>query len=394
MKRVAHHRYLNAAAPLAAALGCLQPGIDPVFLTLLSQSSHLPLTAYGVIVGGTQGAAAFGALVVWRLGPRLPHRAVVLAALIALGSSLATSWLDNMAAIMAIRCCYGLAMGVVYAYAMAAFAVRAPSRAFSAVFLTQLILSTLVSLVLPVLEERMGVRVALATLALAPATAFLALWRLPERKPAPEPGSAGAARQEAPVAGWALAVATFWFVCATMLIWSFSAALARSAGIDDNTIGQAVAIGSISGALTAFAVMREKLSVPLPVTALFAGAALISPIVLTTPGATMPFILSIILLNIGSTAIIIRCSGLAAATSNNPRFYTFVVCTHSLGLIAGPIFGSVMVALLGANGLLAGLLFALIAGIAAVLLAALVGSQPGPAGRGKRIVRTARMALD
>jgi hypothetical protein len=91
-----------------------------------------------------------------------------------------------------------------------------------------------------------------------------------------------------PVAGWALAAATFWFICSTMLVWSFSAALATRAGIADRTIGQAVAIGSVVGALTAVAVMRERLLVPLPVTALLSGLALASPVVLTVPGRTAP----------------------------------------------------------------------------------------------------------
>jgi len=48
---------------------------------------------------------------------------------------------------------------------------------------------------------------------------------------------------------------------------------------------------------------------------------------------------------------------------------TFVACTHSLGLIAGPTVGSAMMAWAGADGLLAGLSVTLSAGVAAVAYA-------------------------
>lgn len=380
MGRVESQRnYASAAAPLAAALGCLQPGIDPVFLTLLSQAGDVPSAAHGIIVGGTQAGAALGSLAVWRLGALLPHRAVVAAAAGALGCSLATPLVDDIVAILPIRCCYGFMMGMVYAYTMASYAARRPNKAFGAVFLIQLLLSTLASLVLPELELALGAETALATLALVPAAALGALAlmsRCTEGAHGPTSIRDGSSAT-VPVAGWALAAATFWFICSTMLVWSFSAGLATSAGIEDRTIGHAVAVGSIAGALTAFAVMREKSLLPLPVTAILAGLALASPIVLIAPGDDMAFVVSIILLNIGSTAIIIRCSGRAVATSADSRFRTFVACTHSLGLIAGPLLGTGMMALLGSAGLLAGVILALSAGLGAVILAILAGASPG-----------------
>jgi hypothetical protein len=183
-----------------------------------------------------------------------------------------------------------------------------------------------------------------------------------------------------------------------MLVWSFSAALATSAGIADRTIGHAVAIGSMAGALTAIAVMREKLLLALPVTALLAGAALASPIALIAPGEDAAFVVSIILLNIGSTAIIIRCSGRAAATSTDSRFRTFIACTHSLGLIAGPVLGTVMMTLFGSIGLLASLVFTLSAGIGAIIWAVFAGFHGGLGAGSPRIdtyVSSApRIALD
>ena len=377
--------YARAAAPLAAALACLQPGIDPVFLTVLSNATQMPLAAHGIIVGGTQAGAALGSLAVWRLGAALPHRAVIAAAAVALLCSLATVLVDDIAATLPIRCVYGLMMGMVYAYTMAAYAARRPNKAYGAVFLIQLLLSTLVSVFLPEIELALGADAALAMLALAPATALGALVMMSGRAPHGDAAPRGEVRATVPVAGWALAAATFWFICATMLVWSFAAALATSSGIGDRTIGHAVAIGSIVGALTAFAVMRETSLLPLPVTALLAGAALAAPIALIAPGADAAFVASIILLNIGSTAIIIRCSGRAAAASTDSRFRTFVACTHSLGLIAGPVLGTIMMSLFGPMGLLAGLLFALSAGLGAVVWAISAG-LPGGAGTRSRLL--------
>jgi hypothetical protein len=115
--------------------------------------------------------------------------------------------------------------------------------------------------------------------------------------------------------------------------------------------------------------MREKLLLPLPVTAVLSGGALAAPILLTAPGQEPAFVAAIILLNIGSTAMITRCSGLATATSRDSRFRRFVACTHPLGLIAGPTLGSVMMAWFGPEGLLGGLAVTLTGGVAAVTCA-------------------------
>lgn len=359
------------AASLAAALGCLQPGIDPIYLTVLSDARPVPLEAHGLVVGFTQAGSALGALAVWRLGPALPRWTVLAAAVLAFLCSVAVVVADSLAAVLACRVGYGLAMGVIYATTMAAYAARRPNKAYGAVYLTQLILSTVVSLALPELMLAAGAEAALMAMVLVPAFALVTL--VPFVRSASMIDGAGdgapstaTGRSAVPAAGWALAAATFWFICSTMLVWSFSAALATRAGIADRTIGQAVAIGSVVGALTAAAVMRERLLVPLPVTALLSGLALASPVVLTMPGADGAYVASIVLLNIGSTAIIIRCSGLATATSRDSRFRVFVACTHSLGLIAGPLLGTAMMALFGREGLLIGVGLALTGGLVSV----------------------------
>jgi hypothetical protein len=121
----------------------------------------------------------------------------------------------------------------------------------------------------------------LAFLALVPLGAVLALSVAPDDWPVKVRLPQG---DTTPRAGWALAWANFWFICATMMVWSLSGALAVQAGHSEGLIGRAVAIGSLVGAATAIAVMRERLRVPLPVTACLVGAALLAPLFLTRPG--------------------------------------------------------------------------------------------------------------
>lgn len=368
MKRIdARSIGVGLAAPLAAAIGCLQPGIDPVFLTVLSHASDVPGAAHGLVVGTTQAGGALGALAVWRFGGSIPRAMFPCAAAFAVACSLLTTNADSLGGVLPARMGYGLAMGAIYAHTMAAYARTGPNKAYAAVYLLQLLIATLASTVLPEAEAAMGARGALALLAIAPMVAMLALLTIPLT--ADEASPDAPIHAPVPAAGWALAAATFWFICATMLVWSFSAALAGAAGLSDRTIGQAVAIGSIVGAATALAVMRERLWVPLPVTALLGGAALAAPVLMTVPDGGALFTASIILLNIGSTALIIRCSGLASATSSDSRFRTFVACMHSLGTIAGPVLGTVMMMTLGPKGLLGAAAFAILAGLASVIAA-------------------------
>jgi len=178
---------------------------------------------------------------------------------------------------------------------------------------------------------------------------------------------------------WALAAASLLFICATMMIWSFAGAMAAAARIEEGVIGRAVAIGAVAGALTALAVSRERLLVNISVTGLFAGLCLLAPIPGAASGDAGLFILSIVLFNIGSTAIIIRCSGLATARSLDPLFRRLVACTHALGMILGPVTGSVLTMTLGDKGLAGGAIVFILAGCVALLLASVwERSQPDP----------------
>jgi len=371
---------------LAAALGCLQPAINPMFLTLLSEAGNVPLSAHGVIVGVTQGGAALGALAVWHWRDRLPARAFAIAAAMACLISLLTAASTNFGVLLLLRCGYGTAMGMVFAHAMARSAARRPNSAYGGMFLLQLLLATLVSLALPAVTSIAGPHAALALLALVPGLASAVLLVTePEEAAASNPALGhGAAPESAlvPAAGWALAAATFCSICTTMLVWSFAGALATTAGIGDTVIGEAVALGSLVGAATALAVMRERVLVPLPLTMALAGLMVASPVLLTTPGHAQAFILSIVFLNVGSTAIVIRCSGLATATSHDTRFRTLVACTHSLGMIAGPVAGSVLMMTTGSPGILIGVALILTVGFGATFFAAKQGVGIGIPGLG------------
>lgn len=367
----------ESAVLLAAAIACLQPAIDPMFLTLLSEAAPVPLGSHGLIVGATQAGAALGGLAVWRFAGRLPAPAFVGAAAFASLCSLLTALTAALPVLLLLRGLYGAAMGMVFAHAMARCAARRPNTAYGGMFLLQLLLATLVSLALPALAQMRGPNAALALLSLAPALACAAL----VLAGAPDTGHVklhgAVCNAPVPRAGWALAAANFCTICATMLVWSFAGALAAQANITDSVIGGAVALGSLVGAGTALAVMRERVLVPLPATALLGGLMIASPLLLTAPHQAHAFILSIVLLNIGSTALIIRCSGLATATSRDSGFRTLVACTHSLGMIAGPLAGSLLMATLGHRGLFGGGACILMVGLGAVLYAAGQGVGAG-----------------
>ncbi|WP_176484742.1 MFS transporter [Sphingomonas ginsenosidimutans] len=374
--------HATSRAPLgaiaAAALACLQPGIDPVFLTILSQAGGVAPDAHGWVVGTTQGGMAAGALLVWRCGVKLPPHTATYAALAATGLALLTAGLDaDLPVLLLTRALFGAATGIVYTDAMSGAAAHRPTTAYAAVFLTQLLLSALLALVLPPVADAAGPRVALALLAIAPAAAAILTMSARDADrpaagatPLADPAAADDAARHRPSAAWALALATVAFIAATMMIWSSAAALALASGIDRDTIGVAVSAGSVIGAATALAVLRDRRILPLPLTGVLASAGLLAPLVLTPPGRAGPFVAGILLLNIGSTAIIIRCSGAASAAGDGALFRRFVACTHPLGMIAGPLLGAALGGAAGPAGLAAGAVASLALGCAALVVAA------------------------
>lgn len=374
MRTPAVRRQLGAASIATAALALLQPGFDPVFLSILSAAHDTDPAHHGWVVGATQSGMAIGSLLVLHSGPRLPRAVLPIAALCALVASLATAWAgDGLLPLLAIRAGYGTAMGIIYTQVMSAAAAARPSGAYGAVFLTQLVVATLVALLLPAIAAAAHPRLALGALAAVPALCLiLILSGRATRTPAAVLASPEAEDGEgSDAAGWALASASLLFICTTMMVWSFTGALAMAAGIDEQTIGRAVAIGSIAGAVTALFVMRERPVVPLPLTGLLSGLSLLSPIAATAIGGDALFILSVILLNIGSTAIIIRSSGMASARARGARFRRIVAATHSVGMILGPVCGALLTSAWGNGGLAMGTLATLSSGCIALLLAGL-----------------------
>lgn len=362
-------RIIAAATILVAALACLQPGIDPVFLTLLSSAHGIDPVDHGWVVGATQAAMALGSLVAWRAGSRLPRGTLPVAALMAALAGAATVQVQDSLALIAMRALYGLAMGLVYTQAMSSAAASRPTGAYGAVFLIQLILSTVVALVLPALAEARSAGFALGALVAGPMLILL-LTRMGAAGRASEVGVADQRSATSP-SGWALAAATFFFICTTMMVWSFTGALAVAAGIGEAVIGNAVAIGSLVGAATAVVVMRDRPWLPLPLSGLICGLFILAPVVMTPSGDAWLFVAAVILLNIGSTAMVIRCSGLASASSSDTLFRRFVACTHSLGMIAGPVLGSILSNAAGPAGLQTGAVLTLGAALLALALAAL-----------------------
>ncbi|WP_443478642.1 MFS transporter [Novosphingobium aerophilum] len=365
-------------AVAVASLALLQPGIDPVFLTLLTAAHHVSPESHGWIVGATQGGMALGSVTAWVFGRDMPGRLFVLAALGAFVAGLATVNVGAAMPLMAIRAGYGMAMGLLYTHAMASAAQNRPSGAYGAVFLVQLVISTVVAVLLPIVSDMLGPRMALMTLCLAP-LAVLAAFLLfpaalggaavPGSSPARCPAApAGEERQPVGMQGWLYAASALAFICATMMVWSFTGALAIEWRISEDVVGRAVAMGSIAGAATALAVMREKPVVPPVVSGLVAGAMLLAPIA-GARGGDMAFVLAIVLFNLGSTAIIVRTSGLASGASEDRLFRRFVTCTHSLGMIAGPVLGGIATWLMGALGLPVMAALAIVAGCLALGIA-------------------------
>ncbi|MCJ2178690.1 MFS transporter [Novosphingobium album (ex Hu et al. 2023)] len=326
---------------------------------------------HGWIVSATQSGMAIGSLLTWRWGTHIPRAGFTLAAGFAVIAALATPHATPFAALLAVRAIYGAAMGMLYTQAMSNAATNRPHGAYGAVFLCQLMLSTGIAVGLPAIASVFGPAMALTTLAAAPLGALMLVVfseSTAQYQHHAEPADL-LEREETTFRAWATAGATLLFICSTMMVWTFSGALAVEAGISEAVIGQAVALGSLAGAGTAFLVMRERSIVPPPITGLLAGLSLLTPIAATHSGGATAFIAAIVLLNIGSTAIIVRSSGLASAASRDSLFRRFVACTHALGMIMGPLTGSLASGIFGRTGLLAAAVLAIAAACLMLLFA-------------------------
>ncbi|MBB3980826.1 putative MFS family arabinose efflux permease [Sphingobium fontiphilum] len=362
-----------------ASLGVLQPGIDPVFLTLLSSAHDIPTPQHGWIVTATQSGMAFGSVATWRWGSHFPRVAPMLAASAAALAALATAHWGALPILLALRCIYGMAMGVIYTQGMSDAARSRPHGSYGAVFLLQLLLATAIALALPLIADGFGARAALAMLIFAPISALLILLMSKQTQPPALCVTRNVDRLPHAATGaraWCAAIATLLFICATMMVWTFSGGLAVAAGLSEDVVGRAVAAGSLAGAITALLVMREQPVVPPPLTGLLSGLGLLSPIV-AAQGGTLPFIASIVLLNISSTAVIVRSSGMASAASRDGIFRRFVACAHALGMILGPLAGSLAMLMAGAGGMIGAAVLAVLGACILLVLAHAPWSEIG-----------------
>ncbi|WP_426170093.1 hypothetical protein [Sandarakinorhabdus sp. DWP1-3-1] len=316
---------------LVAAIALLQPGIDPVFLMLLSHHNGLALADHGLVVGASQTGMAAGALL-FAATPRLWGRGFRWAALGATLAGLATVTVTGLAGLVLVRALFGLCSGLLYASALSAATRRDPARAMGAVLLIQLLLATVVALLLPQVATHIGAGAALALLAgisLA-AAGFARRERPAASEPAPRPGAAV-------LPGGGAAVAVFLFVCGSMMVWSYAGAGAAIAGLSDAAIGAAVALGSLAGGAAALLVMlaarRQWPAMPLAAAAVLAALAMLAPFVV--PGGAVGFAAGMILFNLGATYAVARLSAHAVAKTRNGE--RIVPALQTGAMVVGPL---------------------------------------------------------
>ncbi len=397
-----------------AALATLQPGIEPVFLVLLTTSTGLPPDQYGWVVGAGQIGMAAGSMACWRGGVVASRGAALAAALIAVAASLAMVEASGLSAIAALRAIFGLCVGLIYTRSAGAAARVKPDHAFGTIFLIQLLLSTVVTALLPLVADAVTPASAVRLLALCPAAIFLLV--LTARPAAPAPVDAPAPRQAVVAAApsaTAAAVALFLFICVTMMVWSYVGAMGSDMGLSDAAIGMGVAIGSFCGVAPAIVASIAARKMSAAAIGLLCGAAMMTPLLAFAGGLGRPgFIASMCLFNIGSTFAIIRFAGLAVGANAPLRRRRLVAALHCLGMAAGPLVAATAVGSGGVPALAALAAAALVVAIATLfvadarrssssltrLLVARAGGRPAPTGSSaamqKKMPERRRIALD
>jgi hypothetical protein len=310
---------------IGAALALLQPGIDPVFLVLLSGHSGLSLADHGLVVGASQAGMAAGALCA-ALVPHLPRRSLASAAAAGILACIATVAVDGLIALLIIRAVFGFTAGLLYAASLRAAAAQAPAHALGTIMALQLAAATLVALLLPAVATFAGPGVALLCLAVVP-LANLALLVPDSARPAPASAATPAPRFDANV------VAAFLFVAASMMIWSYIGARAVAVGLSDQTVGMGIALGSVAAGAAAMAVARGACRLPIPLAGLLAAVAMASPFV--APATTAGFGAAMIAFNIGATYAFARFSAVAIERDDAAR--RLVPAIQAAAMVAGPL---------------------------------------------------------
>lgn len=367
-------RYLRER--IAAALACLQPGIDPVYLIVLSANAAISPSSHGLIVGASQFGMMLGALLYWCFPTRIGRRAATAAAAMGLAIGLLTVAAGTVPMLIGLRGLYGFFMGILYTRGVSTAARSSAGRAFGTVFLMQLLLSSLVAALLPWIAARAGSAIALATLALVPAVILL-LVATERRGDAPLPHArameSGMRRMPAPLAAFTVTAALFLFICATMMIWSRVGALAVAAGCTQEQIGWGVAVGSLSGAAVAVAISYMRQRVPVLIGGWTSAIAMIVPLLPLGQINAITFIILMIAFNVGSTYAIIRTSALAVELNPTGLMRRAASAMHPIGMTAGPLLGFVAIRLNGHAGLVAMAMIAVLGATAALALSRVPG---------------------
>jgi hypothetical protein len=240
----------------------------------------------------------------------------------------------------------------------------------------QLLLSSLVAATLPWLAARAGTNIGLAALALGPATILFLLLTTrgaPDgAAPARIQAGCDAAAQSRDKAGSiAAAAALFLFICATMMIWSHVGAAATDAGLDEGEIGWGVAIGSLSGAVPAIATSYLRNRLPLLVGGGASALAMVAPLLFGGAMDAITFTILMVLFNVGSTFVIIRCSALAVELNPTGLMRRAASAMHPAGMIAGPAIGFLAMQVNGPAGLIPMAIIAVSGAMVALALARL-----------------------
>jgi predicted MFS family arabinose efflux permease len=342
-----------------AGLAFLQPGIDPVFLVLLSAHAGTPLAHHGLVVGTSQAGMAAGALLAFLL-PRLTRTALMLAAAAGVVASLATVGATGFAAILAARALYGFTAGLLYAALLREATAAEPARGMGMIMFFQLVFATLVAVALPDVAALAGPGVALASLAAVPLANLLLLG--PDTAPhaAPPAPRADTLPWRPDPAG----IAVFLFVAASMMVWSYVGAQGVAIGLSNHALGIAVASGSVAAGVSALAVARGAPLLPMLATGVLSALALAAPF--ATGTSTLAFIAAMIVFNVGATYSVARYSALAIDRQDAAR--AAVPALHGVAMVAGPFAGAAAVAAGGYQALAAATLLALGAAVAALAL--------------------------
>ncbi|CAN5344935.1 hypothetical protein BH10PSE12_BH10PSE12_18410 [soil metagenome] len=373
-----------------AALACLQPGIEPVFLNLLTAHAGLAPLQHGWVAGSGQLGMALGALLCWSV-PAMTGRSVALGAG-AIGCAATIAMLDafQLEWIMAARTIMGFSAGILFTRATSAATRANANHAFGMILLIQLLLATAVSLALPLVALQTSPAFAIGLMALCPAAICLLLvaereqgereqgeWEQANRITSYSDERVAIAHRPLAVSVAAI-LAMFLFIVTTMMIWSYAGALGANMGLDDSSIGLAVAIGSFSGVLPALAAARMTVRVAPALTGLACGMAMLT--LLAVPALDMGragFIGAMCFFNIGSTFAIIHFSALAVGSQAPAALRRCVAALHCTAMVVGPFAAGSAVELGGFPGL--DLLATLALGVAVAALAFAAHHAPRPA---------------